>query len=86
MQSRGYEYQSEFARRYLEQGREEGRVAGLRAACQVLLESKLGALSAADTARLEALEDAGSLETLLLELASAADQAAARAALDRCAP
>jgi hypothetical protein len=91
MESRGYEYQSEFARRYLEQGREEGRkegreegrVAGLRAACEALIEAKLGTLSPVDAARLEAVTDSGSLEALLLDLASASDEAAARKALDR---
>ena len=51
--------------------------------CGRVLTAKLGAPSAAEAARVEALADPARLEHLLVELAAAQDVEAARAALAR---
>ena len=97
----GYEYQSEFARKYVaqgrEEGREEGRVEGLkrglaaglqegqRAAALALARLKVGTLSEAQAAGIDALEDSAALTQLLLELGMARDAEEARLALARLA-
>jgi len=96
---KGYEYQSEFARKYYSQGREEGREEGrkrgreegrkqgreegMRAAALALARAKLVALSAADEAAIAALHDRSALSALITELGRARSAARARAALDR---
>jgi hypothetical protein len=74
-----HEYQSEFARRYLEQGIGQG----IQRAVLALAQAKAGALSAEQEARIHAIEDAAALERLLLDLGAAADPRAARAVLAR---
>jgi hypothetical protein len=82
-----HEYQSDFARRYFQQGREEGREQGIEQGLQravlALARAKAGALSPEQEALIHAVEDAVALERLLLELGGAADEAAARAVLAR---
>jgi SOS response regulatory protein OraA/RecX len=53
-----YQYQSEFARKYVEEGRQEGHVAGTRRTLQKLLRLKFGALSPETEARLAAATEA----------------------------
>ena len=65
-----------------EEGRKEGREEGLRAACRSLLEAKAELHSATDLARLDAMT-AEQLERLVVELGTAQDAEAARAALAR---
>ena len=99
----GYEYQSDFARKYYGQGRDEGRQEGreqgrqegreqgwqdgLRAAVITLARTKLGKLSDADVAAIEAAIEAVSDQRILTELVTLLGEARsarkARAALDR---
>ena len=90
-----YEYQSEFARRYYgqgreegqqegwQQGREEGRQDGLRTAAVALARSKLADFSDADLAGIEATSDPGVLTGLVTSLGQATSAVEARAALSR---
>jgi len=84
---KGYEYQSEFARKYYYQGREEGhehgREEGVRTAVLTLARAKLVELSAADEAAIAALHDERVLTALITELGRARSAARARAVLDR---
>jgi len=88
---KGYEYQSEFARKYYSQGREEGRgeghehgrEEGVRVAVLTLARAKLVELSAADEAAIAALHDERVLTALITELGRARSAARARAVLDR---
>jgi len=88
---KGYEYQSEFARKYYSQGREEGRgeghehgrEEGVRVAVLTLARAKLVALSAADEAAIAAVHDERVLTALITELGRARNAARARAVLDR---
>jgi flagellar biosynthesis/type III secretory pathway protein FliH len=95
----GYEYQSDFARKYYGQGRKEGRQAGrkegrqkgrkegrhegLRAAVVALARTKLGELSDDDLAAIEAMSDQRLLTELVTLLGQARSARKARAALDR---
>jgi predicted transposase YdaD len=71
------------------EGREEGRTVGMqegqRAAVLALARLKVGTLSAAQAARIHALEDSAALTGLLLELGMARDAEEARAVLARLA-
>jgi hypothetical protein len=90
----GYEYQSDFARKYYGQGRKEGRQAGrqkgrkegrqegLRAAVVALARTKLGKLSDDDLAAIEAVSDQLALTELITSLGQARSVRKARAALD----
>jgi hypothetical protein len=53
-----YQYQSEFARKYVEEGRQEGHVAGTRRTLEKQLRLKFGALSPETEARLAAATEA----------------------------
>jgi hypothetical protein len=75
----GYEYQSDFARKYYGQGREEG----LRAAVLALARSKLDQLSGDDLAAIEAMSDQAVLTELVTSLGQARSLAEARAAIAR---
>jgi hypothetical protein len=78
----GYVYQSDFARRYVAQGREEGREEGLHLAVLELARDKLP-LSAADEAAIRALRDPAVLTELNVALGRARNARQARAALER---
>ncbi len=80
-----YEYQSDFARKYVQQGREEGReeaIGHLRAAALELVRIKLGSLAAEDEAKVRALLGAPALTALIVALGAAARREEVRAALD----
>jgi predicted transposase YdaD len=91
----GYEYQSDFARKYygqgisegLEKGRKkgkrEGKKEGLRAAVMTLARTKLGKLSVDDLAAIETVSDPHVLTELITLLGQARSARKARAALDR---
>jgi hypothetical protein len=87
----GYEYQSDFARKYYgqgrkagrDEGRKEGRHQGLRAAVVALARTKLGELSDDDMAALEAVSAQRTLTELVTLLGQARSARKARAALDR---
>jgi hypothetical protein len=87
----GYEYQSDFARKYygqgLEQGRQEGRQEGredgLRAAVVALARTKLEELSEDDIAAIEAVSDQRVLTELVTSLGQVRSASEARAALNR---
>ncbi|MBI4510351.1 MAG: hypothetical protein HY698_12010 [Deltaproteobacteria bacterium] len=77
------EYKSDFARKYVAEGKAEGRTAGLVDAALKVAAAKLGDVDPSVEARIRSLEDAGKLEDLLVALAQAADEKAARAVLAR---
>jgi hypothetical protein len=87
----GYQYQSEFARKYynqgrmegLEAGREEGRSEGLRDAVLVLARGRLDAVTDDDVAALTALHDEQAVNELIAALARPGTVDEARAAFDR---
>ena len=87
---KGYEYQSDFARKYYGQGREEGREEGckegrekgLREAVIALARTKLD-LGERDLAAIEAVSDPSVLTAIITSLGDARDAVAARSALDR---
>jgi hypothetical protein len=74
----GYEYQSEFARKYYNQGRSEG----LRLAVHALARSKLENVTAGDLAAIDALPDERALTELIGALGQASGPSEARAAFD----
>ncbi|HUC00404.1 MAG TPA: hypothetical protein VMS11_11310 [Solirubrobacterales bacterium] len=87
---KGYQYQSDFARKYygqgLEEGREEGRQEGrerLQAAVVALARTKLKTVSDDDLARIAAITDLRVLTELVTSLGQAHSAHKARAALDR---
>jgi hypothetical protein len=84
---KGYQYQSDFARKYygqgLEEGREEGREDGLRAAIVALARTKLKTVSPEDLARIAALTDVRVLTDLVSALGQARTAFGARIALTR---
>jgi hypothetical protein len=73
-----YEYQSDFARKYYGQGREEG----LRVAVVARARTKLKELSADDIAAIEAVSDQRVLTELITSLGQARSVRKARTALD----
>jgi hypothetical protein len=91
----GYQYRSEFARKYYNQGREEGiekgreegiekgREEGLRAAVLRLARGRLASITPEDVAAIEAMHDEHTLTELIDALASAGSGTDVRAALDR---
>jgi hypothetical protein len=79
----GYEYQSDFARKYYGQGLEKGRQAGLRTAVVALARTKLEELSDDDIAAIEAVSDQRVLTELVTSLGQVRSASEARAALDR---
>jgi hypothetical protein len=87
----GYEYQSDFARKYYGQGREDGRQEGrqegwqdgLRAAVITLARTKLGKLSDAELAAIEAVSDQRILSKLVTSLGRARSARTARVTLER---
>jgi hypothetical protein len=79
----GYEYRSDFARKYYGQGREEGRQEGLRAAVITLARTKLGELPDDDLAAIEAVSDPRVLTELITSLGQARSASEVRSALDR---
>jgi hypothetical protein len=78
----GYQYRSEFARRYYDQGHKEGRQEGLQAAVIALALTKLDSLSADDRTTIEGLHDASVLIELNGALGQAGTPADARAAFE----
>jgi hypothetical protein len=92
---KGYQYQSDFARKYYgqgleegqkkgrDEGREEGREEGLRTAVLTFARAKLGRLSDSDIAAIEAVSDERILTELIALLGQARSARSARAALDR---
>ena len=87
---KGYQYQSDFARKSygqgLEEGREEGRQEGrerLQAAAVALARTKLKTVSADELARIAAIADLRVLTELVTSLGQARSAARARAALAR---
>ena len=80
---KGYEYQSDFARKYYGQGIDKGREDGLRAAVVAIARAKLGKLSDDDIATIEAVSDQRILTELVTLLGQARSARKARAALDR---
>ena len=93
MQTRKYEYQSEFARRYfgegeqkgLEQGRHAGQIEGIRSVVLTLAE-RHGPVSGDLRARVEACAAGEVLHTLAVALAGAADLMAVEQTLARLPP
>jgi len=87
---KGYQYQSDFARKYYGQGHEEGRQegrreglhAGLQAAAVALARTKLDALPDDDRAAIETLADPNVLTELITSLGAARGVAEARVTLD----
>jgi hypothetical protein len=75
----GYEYQSDFARKYYGQGRAEG----LRTAVVALARTKIENLSDADVAAIEAVSDQDILTELVTSLGQAHSARKARVALNR---
>jgi hypothetical protein len=75
---KGYEYQSEFARHFIAQGREEGRVEGceegLVKAVLRVVRARLGTLSTADEQRIRAMRGTA-VEQLCTAVASVRDEA-----------
>lgn len=83
---KGYQYQSDFARKYYGQGLEEGRQEGrerLHAAVVALARIKLKTVSDDDLARIAAITDLRVLTELVTSLGQAHSATSARAALDR---
>jgi len=86
---KGYEYQSDFARKYYsqglqqgrEEGREEGREDGLRRAIFALVCARLPGLRDELESRLRG-QSAAQLEQLITELLEVHDEAGVRAVLD----
>ena len=75
-------YQSEFARKYYDQGREEGREEGLHSAVYTLARAKRVPLTADDEAAIAALRDGRGLTALIHALGDAHTTDEARAALE----
>jgi hypothetical protein len=72
-----YEYQSEFARRYVAEGRKQGRQEGRLEAARTMvvsLAARRGPLAAALRARVEACTDLALLHAVALDVAAAADR------------
>lgn len=84
---KGYEYQSDFARKYygqgMSEGLEKGREEGLRVAVITLARTKLKTIPADDLARIEAITDVRILDDLVAALGQARTAFGARAALAR---
>jgi hypothetical protein len=80
---KGYQYQSDFARKYYGQGREDGQGEGLRAAVIALARAKLKTVPADDLAKIAAVTDPLVLTELVTALGQARSARKARAALDR---
>jgi hypothetical protein len=66
-----YEYQSDFARKYVAQGLEQGREQGRQDAALELARAKLGALSSEDEAAIRAIHDGAALTALIVGLGQA---------------
>jgi hypothetical protein len=79
---KGYEYQSEFARKYYSQGLERGREQGLRRALIAMVCARLPGLRDELERRLGELSEAR-LEQLIIELDKVHDEDGVRAVLDR---
>jgi len=91
---KGYEYQSDFARKYYgqgleqgreqgrEEGREEGRELGLQQAILVLATTRLAAVPAALEAKLRSITDVSALERVVAALGQAHTEAETLAALE----
>ncbi len=79
---KGYEYQSDFARKYVSQGREEGRVEGMRRAIVELVCARLPGLRDELASRLRDQPEAR-LVQLAGELGKAQDEDAVRTILGR---
>jgi len=78
-----YEYQSDFARKYYGQGRQEGREEGLQAAVIALARARLKTVPADDLARIATITDLRVLTELVTALGRARTAFGARAALVR---
>lgn len=80
---KGYQYQSDFARKYYGQGLEEGQGEGLRAAVIALARAKLKTVPADDLAKIAAVTDPLVLTELVTALGQARSAFGARTALAR---
>ena len=84
---KGYQYQSEFARRYYNEGREkghqEGHQEGLRAAALAIARGRLAPFTADDLAAIEGLRDERLLTKLIGALAEAGTPSEVRTAFER---
>jgi hypothetical protein len=67
---KNYEYQSDFARKYYGQGRQEGRQEGSRDAVIRIARARFGELTDADLARVAAITELAVLERLLVVAAT----------------
>lgn len=76
MESRKYEYQSDFAKRYYGEGREEGRRFSARRMVMQVAQARIGVIEPQVQERIEACDDAERLEKLVLDLSTAGDPAA----------
>lgn len=83
---KGYEYQSDFARKYygqgLEKGREVGRELGLQQAILVLAATRLTAVPAALEDKLRSVSDAAALSRVIAALGQARNEVEALEALE----
>jgi len=81
LEMQGHTYQSEFARKYYSEGREQGRVDGLRRGVLAVMRTKLDAVGSEEVAAVEAMRDEQALTELLIVLSCAADASEVRTAL-----
>jgi hypothetical protein len=79
----GYQYKSEFARKYYGQGLDEGLAKGLQTALLALARARLGALTDHEVAAIDAMHDQRVLTELVTALGQARSVAAARVVFDR---
>jgi hypothetical protein len=79
---KGYKYQSEFVLRYYNQGHEEGREDGLRAALLALAPTRLATFTDEDAAAIGALRGEHALTELVSALGQATTPADARTSFD----
>lgn len=77
----GYQYRSDFARRYVAEGRAEGLQEGLQSAVIALATAKLGELSPADEAAIRGVSGEAALTQMISQLGQAQSAQEARALL-----
>jgi hypothetical protein len=81
-QMQGYQYRSDFARKYYGEGHEEGRLAGLRTAVVAIAQARFEELPAEDVGAINAVPSASVLTELMTSLLQARSSAEARRVLD----
>jgi hypothetical protein len=79
----GYQYKTDFARKYYGQGLQEGLQEGRREAAIALARIKLKGLSDEDVAAIGRISDQSAMTELITALGQARSKSAARAALDK---